>query len=94
MGKAELKIEIDADLLAQAGASGLDLREIIEEALRTSLSTNGMAETVATPEFSPPPALNDDEKARRWAEENAEAIKAQRERIDAIGVFGEDLRTW
>ena len=29
-----------------------------------------------------------------WAEENAEAIKAQGERIAAIGVFGEDLRTW
>lgn len=49
-----------------------------------------MEETAVTPEFSPT-VLSDDEKARRWAEENAEAIKAQRERIDAIG---EDLRTW
>lgn len=77
MGKIELKIEIDADLLAKAKAAGLMVEDIAEDALRARLA-----------------ALSDDEKARLWAEENAEAIKAQRERIDAHGVFGEDLRTW
>jgi antitoxin CcdA len=40
------------------------------------------------------PSDDDSAKAQRWAEENAEALKAQRERIDEHGVFGEDLRTW
>ena len=53
----------------------------------------GVAEDGA-PDFAVEQALSDEEKARRWAEENAEAIKAQRERIDAVGIFGEDLRTW
>ncbi|WP_293900338.1 type II toxin-antitoxin system CcdA family antitoxin [Phenylobacterium sp.] len=35
-----------------------------------------------------------EEKAQRWAEENAEAIQAQKARIEAYGIFGEDLRTW
>ena len=35
-----------------------------------------------------------EERARRWAEENAEAIKDHERRIAERGVFGEDLRTW
>jgi antitoxin CcdA len=38
--------------------------------------------------------LTDEEEAQKWAEQNAVAIKAHRERIDKYGVFGEDLRTW
>jgi antitoxin CcdA len=77
MGKTELKVEIDADLLAQARASGVDLDAVTEAAVRGALK------------------LDDPEaRAKRWAEENAEALKAQRERIDAHGVFGEDLRAW
>ena len=77
MGKAELKIEIDADLLAQAQSAGLSLDHI------TAAVTRQLKK-----------ARDDDEKAKQWAEENAEAIKAHRERIDKYGVFGEDLRTW
>ena len=39
MGKAELKIEIDADLLAQAEASGRTIAELIAEGLRSSSRT-------------------------------------------------------
>jgi antitoxin CcdA len=35
-----------------------------------------------------------EERARAWAAENAEAIKAYGERIEREGVFGEDWRTW
>lgn len=77
MGKIELKIEIDADLLAQAQNAGLSLDHITASVTRHLIK-----------------ARDDDEKAKRWAEENAEAIKAHRERIDKYGVFGEDLRTW
>ena len=77
MGKTELKIEIDADLLTRARAAGLDIASALEEELRRIIRVG-----------------DDDAKAQRWADENAEALKAQRERIDAIGVFGEDFRTW
>ncbi|MDO8321574.1 type II toxin-antitoxin system CcdA family antitoxin [Phenylobacterium sp.] len=77
MGKIELKIEIDADLLAKGQAAGLDMARTLENGIRQATR-----------------AESDEDKARRWAEENAEALKAQRERIDAHGVFGEDLRTW
>lgn len=93
MGKAELKLEIDEDLLAQAKSSGLDLAQVVEDALRLALPPSGLAEGGA-PDFAADKSLSDDEKARRWAEENAEAIKANRERIEEFGIFGEDLRTW
>jgi antitoxin CcdA len=32
--------------------------------------------------------------ARKWAEENAEAIRVHNERIEARGVWGRDLRRW
>ena len=94
MGKTELKIEIDADLLARARASGRDLSDLVEEALRSALPPIGLSEDASSGSLFGPRPLPDDEKARRWADENAEALRAQRERIDAVGVFGEDLRTW
>jgi antitoxin CcdA len=36
----------------------------------------------------------DGDMACAWAEENAEAIAAHKERIEKYGVFGDDLRTW
>ncbi len=83
MGKVELKIEIDADLLAQARDAGLPIDRLAAQSLRRALA-----------ETQPYLGLSDDEKAFRWAQENAEALEAQRARIEAFGVFGEDLRTW
>lgn len=77
MGKAELKIEIDAVLLAQARDAGLDIEAVTVAAMRAAVASRA-----------------DDSKALHWAQENAEAIKAHRERIEEYGVFGEDLRTW
>ena len=82
MGKVELKIEIDAELLARARDAGLSVERLAEQGLRRALSE--------AEQYS---GLSDEEKARRWAEDNAEALAAQRARIDAYGVFGEDLRT-
>ncbi len=78
MGKPELKI--DPDLMAKAEAAGVDIVRVAEGALRVALSkARRQAE---------------DALAAQWAEENAEAIKAHKERIERYGVFGEDLRTW
>ena len=83
MGKTELKIEIDSDLLAEATEAGLSVERLTEQGLRRALA--------ATARYR---GLSDVQKARLWAEENAEALEAQRARIEANGVFGEDLRTW
>ena len=77
MGKAELKIEIDADLLARAEASGRPIAELVEEGLRSSLK-----------------ASDGDERARRWAEENAEAISDYNRRIAERGLIGDKFRKW
>lgn len=83
MGKTELKIEIDSDLLRQAREAGLEIGQLTERTLREALARSDRYA-----------GLSDAEKACKWAEENAEAIEAQRRRIEEFGVFGEDLRTW
>ena len=83
MGKTELKIEIDSELLAHAREVGLSVERLTEAGLRQALA--------GLERFR---GLSDAEKARKWGEENAEAIKAHREQIEKHGVFGEDLRTW
>ena len=44
MGKAELKIEIDADLLKRARAAHVPLEQIVEEALEARLPPAGVEE--------------------------------------------------
>ena len=83
MGKTELKIQIDSELLAQAQEAGLSVEALAEAGVRRALA--------GVERFQ---GLAEDEKAFLWAEENAEAIAAQRERIASYGIFGEDLRTW
>ena len=80
MGKVELDIGIDPELLAQAKRLGISVAGMSETQLRLHLQ-----------KIDPAGA---EERARRWAEENAEAIKAYNERIARRGVFGEDLRRW
>lgn len=82
MGKTELRIEIDSDLLRDAQNPGLDFEGLTVSAVKRALLN------------TPSGIASAEERARRWAEENAEAIKAHRERIEKYGVFGEDFRTW
>ncbi len=86
MGK---ELNIDPDLLAQAEAAGVKITQVVESALRIELS-----KAARRAEDARYAGLTDEEKARRWGEENAEAIKAHGEQIEKYGVFGEDLRTW
>ena len=81
MAKPELKkIEIEPELLEQAARLGIDVNGVDERSLRLHLQKVDPAGAEA--------------RARRWAEENAEAIRLHNERIDRFGVFGEDLRRW
>ena len=81
MAKPELKkIEIEPELLEQAARLGIDVTGVDERSLRLYLQKIDPAGAEA--------------RAKRWAEENAEAIRLHNERIDRSGVFGEDLRRW
>lgn len=85
MGKAELKIEIDPALVAEAERLGVDLSSAGLAGVEIALARRRNA------------LMTDADRARDagvWAEDNAEALKAYRERIERDGVFGEDFRTW
>lgn len=78
MGKAELRIEIDAALLERLRLAGVDVEALTVEAL-----------TAAVKESADPQA-----EADTWAAENKAALDIMRERVAKYGVFGEDLRSW
>jgi len=80
MGKPELNLHVDDDLLAQAAAAGVPAAEVAEDALRAALRK---ADTAAA-----------DARAAKWPEENAEAIKDYNRRIRERGLFSDGLRTW
>lgn len=81
MDKLEPSIpEIDPELLENAARVGLSVAGLSERDLRLRLQKIDPAGAEA--------------RARRWAEENAEAIKAYNERIRRRGCFGDDLRRW
>jgi post-segregation antitoxin (ccd killing protein) len=92
MGKIELKVEVDAELLAEAQQKGVVLGPALEAGIRAALSK---AESRGLGGVAPVGEQGDrSAAARQWAEENAEAIESHRQRIEEYGVFGEDLRTW
>nr|WP_295110238.1 type II toxin-antitoxin system CcdA family antitoxin [uncultured Caulobacter sp.] len=68
--------------------------ELLVQARRLGLSVEGMSETQLRLHLQKVDPAGGEERARRWAEENAEAIKAHNERINRRGVFGADLRRW
>lgn len=77
--KAELKI--DAGLLAEAEAAGVEPADVAEAAIRAAVLAKHAE-------------ASGEERARRWAEANAEAIAAHNARVREHGVFSDDLRTW
>ena len=80
MGKVELDIGIDPELLAQAKRLGISIAGMSETQLRLHLQ-----------KIDPAGA---EERAKRWAEENAEAIKDHNERIQRRGLVSDHFRKW
>lgn len=93
MGKAELRVEIDEALLAEAKAAGLPLEPLVEAALRAAVRGEPTG-IVAADARQKADSAGAEVRAKRWAEENAEAIKAYNERIERRGVFGAEWRRW
>jgi len=81
MGKVELNIGIDPELLAQAARLGVAVSGMDERQLRLHLQKIDPAGAEA--------------RAKRWAEENAEAIKDHNRRIRERGLLSDYIRpTW
>jgi antitoxin CcdA len=80
MGKVELDIGIDSELLAQAKRLGISIAGMSETQLRLHLQ-----------KVDPAGA---EERARRWTEDNAEAIKEHNERIARRGLISDHFRKW
>jgi len=97
MEKTELRMEIDATLLEEARTRGVALDAAAEHGIRIALARQGPVlpiGIVAALECLTQLPGDVEARAMRWSEENAAAIEAYRRRIDAFGVFGEDLRNW
>lgn len=74
-------VELDTQTVAAAKAAGIDLSEVLTRALRRLL---------------PQPDVSERERAaRRWQEENREAIEAYNRIIEKDGfVFSDGVRTF
>ncbi|WP_395943691.1 type II toxin-antitoxin system CcdA family antitoxin [Brevundimonas sp.] len=78
MGKVELNIGIDPELVEQAQALGVSIVGMDERALRLHLQKVDPAGAEA--------------RAKRWAEENAEAIEDHNRRIRERGLLSDYIR--
>jgi len=80
MGKVELNLGIDPELVEQAGRLGISIAGMDERALRLHLQKVDPAGAEA--------------RAKRWAEDNAEAIRIHNAFVEKHGCFGEEWRNW
>lgn len=68
--------------------------ELLEQAQRLGISVAGMSNVQLKLHLQKVDPAGAEARARRWAEENAEAIKAYNERIRRRGCFGDQFRRW
>lgn len=73
-----VSIELDSESIAAAKEAGIDLSQLLTEALRRRLPKLHAAEREA--------------EARKWYEENKEAIDAYNEIVEKHGLFSDGLR--
>lgn len=80
MGKVELNIGIDPELIEQAQRLGISIAGMDERALRLHLQKVDPAGAEA--------------RAKRWAEANAEAIREHNRFVEEHGLLSDHFRTW
>ncbi len=73
-------LELDAESIAAAKAAGIDLSELLVQALRRRLPNLHAAERA--------------ELGRRWLEDNREAIESANRMIERDGLFSRGVRTF
>ena len=73
-------VELEPEALAAARAAGIDLSELLTQALRRRLPSLDTADR--------------EEAARKWYEENKEAVDAYNEFVETHGLFSDGMRTF
>lgn len=68
--------------------------ELLENAARIGLAVEGLSERDLRLKLQKLDPAGAEARARRWAQENAEAIRHNSEAVARRGVFGADLRRW
>ncbi len=79
--------------LPEPPSPGID-PELLENAARIGLSVEGLSERDLRLRLQRLDPAGAAARARRWAEENAEALRMRGERIEREGCFGEEWRRW
>ena len=72
--------------------AGVEIGQVVEDAIRAAVRARFSIVAGAARQKADP--VGAEARARKWAEENAEAIKAYAERIEREGCFGEEWRNW
>lgn len=80
MGKVELNIGIE--------------RELLDQAARLGIAVAGMSETQLRLHLQKVDPAGAEARARRWAKENAEAIRIHNEFVEKHGLLSDHLRPW
>jgi len=96
MGKVELRVEIDAALLTEAEAAGVALDAALEAGVRRALEHRNARplDLVERGRRQAADPVGAAARARAWAEENADAIRAHNDFVAAHSPFGEEWRRW
>lgn len=68
--------------------------ELVEQAARLGISIAGMSEVQVRLHLQKVDPAGAEERAKRWAEENAEAIRIHNDFVAKHGVFGAEWRRW
>ncbi len=68
--------------------------ELVEQAGRLGISIAGMSEVQLRLHLQKVDPAGAEARAKRWAEENAEAIRIHNEFVARHGVFGAEWRRW
>ena len=89
MGKVELKLEIDADLLARAQAAGAEPQAMLEAALRALPDRPPVPSLVESARLKALDPEGAQQRARAWSEENRDAIADYETRIRDRGLLSD-----
>jgi antitoxin CcdA len=68
--------------------------ELVEQATQLGISITGMSEVQLRLHLQKVDPAGAEARAKRWAEENAEAIRIHNDFVAKHGVFGAEWRRW
>jgi len=97
MGKTELRLNVDAELLDQARRADVALEAAFEAGIKLALGQTHPSSAIepdGSTRLGSSGVSEAEGRAEAWARDNADAIRSYNARIERRGVFGTDLRRW